>query len=206
MPIRGRHGAGCQDYPSNVKDSVSILPFKNGGTTTLACAAVAEDLVLVSSLRRFEQDIIARGSHTTGNCSSDLVDTTQNWCEWGVIVGDVVTNTTAACTFGTISAICGNTITATMSADDWDVNDVYFITSTPTHQCARAETIRKVRLITDLAVYIKFDGEATSADHDVHLLAGESYNDDALRIVSRVSIINVVACQTPEVRWAVNGV
>ncbi len=209
MPIIGRHGPGCLDFPANVKDSVTILPFKNGGTTTLSTTNVAEDLVLTSSLRRFEQDIIARGTHTGCNCcTTSLVDSTQAWCTWGVEVGDLVTNTTAACTTGTITAICltCNTISVSMSADDFDTSDVYNITGQISHQCARSETIRKVSIITNQPIYVKFDGEATSTDHDLHLFAGESFTDDTRRIISRISFVNTTGSQTPQVRWHVTGV
>lgn len=210
MPIIGRHGPGCLDYPTNVKDSVSILPFKDGGTTTLAAAGTAEDLVLVTSLRRFEQDIIARGTHTGAGCSATLIDSTQDWCNWGVEVGDLVTNSTD-CSTGTITAIVGttNTITAPLTGGtdcDYDAADSYTISARGSHLCARAETIRRVNIITNLATYIKFDGEANACDHDVHLLAGETYNSDTERIISRINILNVTGGQTPQVRWSVRGI
>ena len=210
MPIIGRHGVGCIDFPANVKDSVTILPFKDGGTTTLASTNVAEDLVLVSSLRRFEQDIVARGLHTGAGNSATLIDSTQAWCAWGVEVGDLVSNTTD-CSTATITAInlATDTITAVLSGgtdNDYDACDAYNITTQISHQCSRAETIRKISIITNLAVYVKFDGEATCADHDVHLFAGESFTDDTRRIISRISFVNTTGCQTPQVRWNVTGV
>ena len=211
MPLQGRHGIGCIDYPTNVKDSVTVLPFKNGDTTTLV-AGIPSDLVLTNSLRRFEgDDIVARGTHTGAGCSATLIDSTQDWCNWGVEVGDLVTNTTDCCSTGTITSIVGstNTITAALTGGtdcDYDACDAYTINTRGSHQCSRAENIRKVRIITDLAVYIKFDGEATSTDHDIQLLAGETYNDDGMRIIARINALNVICAETPQVRWSVWGI
>jgi hypothetical protein len=84
MPIKGRRD-GINDYPNPLQCSQSTLFFKAGGTVTLACAGVAEDFVLISDLERFENSVIARGTHTGCCCSATLVDSTENWVSLLVI-------------------------------------------------------------------------------------------------------------------------
>ena len=91
-----------------------------------------------------------------------------------------------------------NTITVALTGGtdcDFDVSDAYTITSQDA--CYRANSIRRVRIATNLEIYLNWDSEANACCHRVHLLAGEAYNDDGLRIASRISFINVVCCETP---------
>lgn len=208
MPVPGRRD-GIADYPSELKDSLSILPYKAGGTTTLGAAGVAEDLVLVDDLRRFENDIIGRGTHTGGCASTSLVDATQAWSVWGIVPGDRVTNECDGCSFGVIAAIddCTDTITVTLTGgccQNFDCGDVYNILSLG--GCYRANSIRDINVASSLELYGKFDGEATVCDHDFHILAGGAYNVERKRIISRISILNVVCGETPVVRFTVFGI
>lgn len=208
MSLPGVYHNDEADFPMTVKESLTVLPFKAGGTTTLGTTDVKEDLVLVSALRRFENDVIAAGTHTGSNNASTLTDSAADFLNWGVEVGDTIANTTDGSS-GTITAVTATTISVALSGgtdDDFDTSDAYTITKALSHQGSRAQMIRKVRIITDLECYIKFDGDASASDHDVHLEAGEAFNDENIRIVSRISVINVVTSETPEFRWLVWGV
>ena len=197
-----------QDFPMPVKESVTILPFFKGDETTLATTDVPEDLVLVSDLRRFENKVkAARGTHTGGNNVALLTDSTANFIKWGVQVGDLVKNITDT-SEALITGVTATTITAALAGgtdDDWDTNDVYQVDKKLSHQGARAQIIRKIRIITDLDVYLQIDGEANSDDLLFRLDAGESFNEDSIRCVSRISFINVTNPETPALRWHVWG-
>ena len=213
MPLPGiskDHG----DFPSSVRDSQSILPFSLGGTTTLSTTDTPEDLVLVSQLRRFEnKTIVARGTETTGgNSTTTITDSTADFINWGVEVGDVVTNTTDSNATWDVDAVVSATVlTVSLNTtgggdDDWDASDAYTITKSVDNWLgARATSIRSVRIRTDLECWIEIDGEAGTANHLVHLLPGGVWNEDGKRIVSRISFVNSSGTDTPTLSWTVYG-
>lgn len=208
MPITGRKHNDELDYPLSVRESMTVLPFKAGGTATLGTTAIRENAVLASDLRRFENDVIAAGTHTGGNNVGTLTDANASFLAAGVEIGDLISNTTDGSS-GTITAVTATTISVTLSGGtdtDFDTSDAYTIAAKGSHQDAKAQVIRKVTFITDKECYIKYDGDASASDHDVHLEAGESFGDDNLRIIARISFINVVATETPELRWNVWGI
>ena len=214
MPLAGvTTNENEQDYPNPVRDSQSVLPYRNSGESQLAVTDVPDDLVLVSSLRRFENKTrVAEGTHTgANNQASILTDSTAAFLDWGVEVGDTVQNITDVSTGGGVISIVTQT-TVTFAAltggtdDDFDTNDVYQINKTVTHQNAAVMSIRKIRIVTDLDVYIDIDGEASSANHLIRLNAGESWNEDGVRVVSRISFINVTNPERPTLRWMVWGI
>ena len=214
MPLPGiATDESLQDYPNPVRESQTTLAFKLGGEDTLGVTDVPEDLVLVSALRRFEnQAVVARGTETTGGSSTTtLTDSTADFLNWGVEVGDVVTNVTDSGALWNVDAIVSGTVlTVSLNTtgggdDDWDSADAYTIAKRVTHQGARAQTIRKVRIVTDLDVYIAWDEEANASSHTFRLNAGEAMNEDGVRIVSRISWINVTTGETPTLRWWVLG-
>ena len=209
MPLPGISGSGEMDFPNRVIDSQSTLPYKTGGTTQLAVASTPEDLVLVSALRRFEnKDYVAEGTHTGGNNAATLTDSTADFLNWGVEVGDLITNTTDNNSSGTITAVTATAITVALTGGtdaDFDTGDAYYVNKRVSHEDARATTIRKVRITTDLDVYVAFDGEASATRHDAHIQAGGAYNDDDVRIVSRISFIQVTGSEQPTLRWMAWG-
>lgn len=197
------------DFPKTVKDSVTTLPFMKGGSVTLATTAVDENIVLVSDLRRFENTlVVATGVDDGAGNAAFLTDSVGDFINKGVQVGDTVNNTTDGSS-ATITAVTATVISGTLSGgtgDDWDVSDEYTIDKTLTHQSSRATEIRRVSFICDLACYIRFDGDASATNFHVELAAGESYYEDNLRIVSRVSFIQKTGVETPTVRFTVYGV
>ena len=52
MKLAGVRSQDEQDYPLNIREAVTPLPYHAGGTVTLTAGAGA-DLVKVSDLRRF---------------------------------------------------------------------------------------------------------------------------------------------------------
>jgi hypothetical protein len=180
-----------------------------GGSKTLTTTAVDENIVLVSALRRFENTlIVATGTHTGANNAAVLTDSAGDFINKGVQVGDTVNNTTDVSS-AVITAVTATTITGVLSGgtdDDWDSTDAYTVDKTVTHQNARATEIRKVAFITDLACYIRFDGDASATNFTVELAAGEAYSDENIRIASRISFIQKTGVETPTVRFAVYGV
>ncbi len=209
MSLPGLHKHDEMDFPKTVKDSVTTLPFFSGDTTQLGTTAIPQDLVLVSALRRFEnKTFIAEGLHTAAGNAAVLTDSTGDFLNWGVEVGDTVFNDTDSSST-TITAVTATTITGVLAGgtdDDWDTSDVYHVNKAVSHQAAKAEEIRKIRIITDQECYIRFDGEASATRHDIHLNAGDSFNEDNIRIISRISFINVQSTETPTLRWTVYGV
>ncbi len=213
MPLPGIKSQDETDFPNSVKESQSILPFFAGGETQLGVTDVPEDLVLVSSLRRFEnKTFVAEGTHTGGNNSATtLIDSTADFINWGVQAGDVVINTTDSSAVWAVDSVDSATqLTVSLTTtggvdDDFDTNDVYHVNKGVSHQNARAEIIRKVRIMTDLDCYIEFDGEADSATHLVRLNAGDALDEDHIRIVSRINFINVTTGDQPTLRWYVMG-
>jgi hypothetical protein len=282
MPLAARTKHTEQDYPKSVKESASTLPFKAGGTFTLAVAGTRQNLVFVDDLRRFENDIIAAGlktrvdisdgTHTGGANEAVLTDAAASFIvegvqvgdrvrnvtdgssaiitartattitgvlgggaenDWdpadaytvedlsqavltdsaasfilsGVEIGDRVNNTTDGST-ALITAITATTITGVLAgggSNDWVTGEAYTIEALGSHTNDRAEEIRKIRIATSLECHIKVDGDASAADHDFHLAAGESMSEDNVRIIARLSVINVVALQLPVLRWWVYG-
>ena len=198
-----------QDFPRPVKDSLTVLPFVTGGESQLAVTDVPDDLVLVSALRRFENRVrIAEGTHTGGNNVALLTDSTADFINWGVQVGDKVRNTTDG-SEATITAVTATTLAGALSGgtqDDWDTGEAYQVDKILCHQSARAQEIRKIRITTDLDIYVEIDGEASSASHLVRVNAGAALNEDGIRAVSRISFINVTTSEQPTVLWYVWGI
>lgn len=209
MALPGLHEDAVIDFPRPVKESVTVLPFFKGGSTTLSTTAVAEDLVKVSDLVRFEnKTFIAEGTETTGSSAAFLTDSTADFEDWGVSVGDTLFNDTDSSST-TITAVTATTLTGVLAgggSNDWQSAEVYHVNKAVSHGDAEAEEIRKIRMITDLECYIEFEGEASSSRHTVHLLAGESVSEDNVRLISRINIINAVSGETPTVRWFVWGI
>lgn len=197
-----------RDFPRTVRDSVTILPFRNGGEVQLGVTDVDETLVLVSALRRFENDTnIATGAHTGGNNEAVLADSAGDFINKGVEVGDTVFNDTDG-SQAIVTAVTATTVTGILSGgtdDDWDTSDAYSIDKTVSHQNSRAIEIRRLRITTDLDIYLRYDGDASSGQHDIRINAGESINEDSLRVVSRISFINVTNPEVPTVRFSVFG-
>lgn len=209
MALPGIRNVDQIDYPRHVKDSVTTLPFFIGDETTLGTTNIDETLVKVSELRRFENlSAFATGAHTGGNNAVVLTDSAGDFLDKGVEVGDTVNNTTDGSS-ATITAVTATTITGVLAGgaqDDWDTAETYTVDKGVSHQSSRAEEIRKIRIITNLDVYIRIDGDASSGSHTVRLDAGESMVEDNIRVVSRISFINVTNPDTPKLRWWVFGV
>ncbi len=198
-----------RDFPRQVRESVTVLPFYVGDETTLATTDVDETLVKVSDLRRFENlSAFATGTHTGGNGAAVLTDSAGDFLDKGVEVGDTVNNTpdgsSATVTLVTATAITGVLLGGI--SDDWQNGEAYTVDKAVSHQGARAEEIRKIRIITDLDVYIRIDGDASAGSHLVRLDAGESMVEDNIRAVSRISFVNVTNPETPKLRWWVFGI
>ncbi|KKN86838.1 hypothetical protein LCGC14_0263970 [marine sediment metagenome] len=208
MSLPGIRNPDQIDYPRHVKDSVTTLPFFIGDETTLATTDVDETLVKVSALRRFENlSAFATGTHTGGAGAAVLTDSAGDFLDKGVEVGDTVNNTPDGSS-ATITAVTSTTITGVLSggtSDDWQTGEAYTVDKGVGHQSSRAEEIRKIRIITDLDVYIRIDGDASSGSHTVRLDAGESMVEDNIRAVARISFINVTNPETPKLRWWVFG-
>lgn len=195
------------DFPRSVRDSVTTLPFRNGGEVTLSTTDVDETLVLVSALRRFENETnVATGADTGAGNLAVLTDSTGDFINKGIEVGDTVSNDTKGET-ATITAVTATIITGILSSGaDWDNGNTYSIDKTKTHQNARAQEIRRLRITTNQDIYVRYDGDASAGQHDLRVDAGEAINEDNIRIVSRISIINVTNPETPTVRFSVAGV
>jgi hypothetical protein len=207
MPLPARTKGLTADYPKSVKESVSTLPFKAGGTFTLAVAGTRQNFVFLDDLRRFENDIIAAGTHTGAANQAVLTDANASFINAGVEIGDRINNTTDGSTT-IITALTATTITGVLAGggeNDWDAADAYTIEALGSQLNARAEEIRKIRIATSLECYIKADGDARAGDHDFHLLAGESLSEDSVRIISRLCVVNVQVGQQPILRWWVWG-
>ena len=208
MPLTGRAKGNEVDFPKTVRESVTTLPYSAGGTILLGTTNVRENIVLVGDLRRFENSAIARGTHTGAANQAVLTDADASFIDAGVEIGDLITNSTDGSS-ATITALTATTITGVLAGgtdDDWDASDVYAITAIGSHVNGRATEIREITLITDADAWIKFDGDAGSADHTVHLEVGEAYNKSNIRIVARISFVNTTGVETPTVRWTVWGV
>ncbi len=206
MGLPGIRKQNEDDFPRSVKHSVSTLPYTQGNETQLAVTDVDETLVLVSELQRFENDTdIATGADTGAGNLAVLTDSAGDFVNKGIEVGDTVSNDTKGET-AIITAVTATVITGVLSGGaDWDNGNLYSIDKTLSHQFARAEEIRKVRITTDLDVYIRYDGDASAGNHTIRLNAGESINEDNLRLVSRISFVNVTNPERPTLRWYVAG-
>ena len=153
MTLAGRR-RGDQDFPYPVRESVTTLPFHAGGTRVLAAGAV-EDLVKVADLRRFENmAAVALGTHS-GAAGAALEDSGAEFVAWGVEVGDTLFNLTQVIS-GPITAVSGTELTAEGVA--WVANDEYRVDKTTEFSGARPVEIRRVSLITDRPIYIRYDG------------------------------------------------
>ncbi len=207
MGLPGIANPDEQDYPKPVRDSVSLLPFRTGGEVTLATTDVDETLILVSALRRFENDTnVATGADTGAGNAAFLTDAAGDFINKGIQPGDTVTNDTKAET-ATITAVTATVITGVLSgAADWDNGNLYSIDKTVSHQSAAPEEIRSLRITTNQDIYVRYDGDASAGQHDLRVNGGEAINEDGIRVISRISIINVTNPETPTVRFSVAGV
>lgn len=73
--------------------------------------------------------VLFSGTHDGAGNNADLIDTGRDFETLGIKIGDIAKNVTDG-SQGVITAIVGDTITATLSDgtdDDWDVSDVYEI-------------------------------------------------------------------------------
>ena len=214
MGLPGINNQEEVDFPRHVKDSVTVLPFFIGGETTLAITDIDETLVKVSELRRFENLVgFATGAHTGGNNSATtLTDSAGDFIDKGVEPGDTVTNTTdGSSVWNVVSVDSATQLTLSLTTtgggdDDFDTSDAYTIDKTTSHVDARAAEVRQIRIITDLDIYLRIDGDASAASHTIRINAGESISESNIRAVSRLSFINVTNPETPKVRWWVYGV
>lgn len=73
--------------------------------------------------------VLYSGAHDGAGNNADLIDTGRDFTTLGIRIGDIAKNVTDG-SQGVITAIVGDTITATLSGgtdNDWDVSDVYEI-------------------------------------------------------------------------------
>ena len=196
------------DFPMTVRESLTILPFRAGGETLITATNVDEILVLVSALRRFENDTnVATGAHTGGANAAVLTDSAGNFLNKGIAPGDLINNDTDGSST-TITAVTATTVTGILAGgtdDDWDNGDLYSIDKVTEHAAGRATLIRRLRITADLDIYVRYDGDASAGQHSIRIDAGEAINEDGFRIISGISFINAVADETPTVRWSVAG-
>lgn len=206
MSLPGINNQDEPDFPRSVKESLTTLAHKTGGETQLAVTDVDETLVLVSALRRFENDTnVATGADTGAGNAAFLTDSAGDFINKGIEVGDTVTNDTKGET-ALITAITATVITGVLSgAADWDNGNTYSIDKTLSHQRDFATEIRRLRITTDLDIYVRYDGDVSAGQHDLRVNAGEAINEDNIRIVSRISFINVTNPDRPTVRFSVWG-
>lgn len=206
MALAGARTDNDQDYAS--RNAPDQLPYHLGGETTLATTDVDERLVRPGSLVRFENlTNFATGTHTGSGNAASLTDSAGDFVNKGVEIGDLLSNDTDGSTT-TITGVTATNLTGTLAGgtdDDWDASDAYSIDKKISHQSSSAVAIHRVRIITDLDVYIRYDGDASSGQHTIRLNAGESLNEDSLRIVAGISFINVTSGATPTLRWYVAG-
>ena len=192
------------DFPNTVRSAVTTLPFHLGGTNVLT-VGVAETLVRVSDLRRFENmDAVVRGTFTpTTSSTSILTDSNASFLEDGIEVGDEVENTTDS-TSGTITAVTANTVD--VDGISWDTDDAYIINKRVSHQFGRPIEIRKFSVTTDADIYIRYDGTPHADNFDVEIERNTGFFSDNVRVVSRVAVVGVSSSATPKVRWIAWGV
>ena len=195
-----------QDFPRTMRDSVTTLPYRAGGSSTLTAAQVAT-VVLVTDLRRFENTVaFVLGTHDGGDDSSTFTVSGADFIAWGVQIGDTLDNTNA--TDGLAGKIIEVNATSLEYDSDtaWDDGDEGQVDKTIAFQSARATEIRALRIVADSAIYVRFDGAVSDVYHDVQLAANEVYEVDNVRIVNRIVVTGTDATSTPTVRWTVWGV
>ena len=204
MGFAGVRRDGEQDFPYTLRESVTPLPFHKGGTTTLT-AGEAVTLVYVKGLRRFENaDAVVRGIHTGNDDALVLTDSNATFDDDGIDIGDELVNTSKNTT-GTVTAITNTTLTT--DGQEWDNTDTYVVNKRGPREYNRAVEIRKFSLITDEAIYLRYDGTPHGTDgFDVEIDSGEDYSEENIRIVGRLAAVGVDATTTPKVRWTVWGV
>lgn len=193
-----------QDFPRTVRDAVTTLPYHAGGRETLTAGA-SLDLVRTDDLRRFENmDAVIRGTHTGANNATTLTDSEADFLRDGVVEGDFLENVTQS-SEEMITAIA-NTVLTTDGVQEFDASDVYLIHKRASHRDARAVEIRKLSLISDQAIYVRFDGEAHEDYFDVYVPADQTYWEADIRVVTRVSVIAVNSSEAPSVGWTAWGI
>jgi len=92
------------------------IEYSVDGDTTVAKTTIA-------------RHILYSGAHDGAGNNADLVDTGRDFTTLGIRIGDIAKNVTDG-SQGTITAIVGDTITATLSGgtdNDWDASDTYNI-------------------------------------------------------------------------------
>lgn len=203
MALAGVRSHGEPDYPLQINESVTPLPFHYGSTITMT-AGEESTLAKVSDLRRFENmEEVVRGTHTGATSTTTLTDSNADFIDWGIQVGDEVTNVTDS-----TSAII-DTVTATTLTTDgvsWDQNDVYTIDKKVSHQFARAIEIRRLSIRTNEDIYVRFDGSPSATLYDVRISRNEGYFIENIRIAVRIAALGVSDTSTPEIDIVVWGI
>ncbi|KKK47257.1 hypothetical protein LCGC14_3157030, partial [marine sediment metagenome] len=95
---------------------ISSIKYKVDGDTTVAKTSIT-------------RHVLFSGTHDGASNNADLIDTGRDLTTLGIKIGDIAKNVTDG-SEGVITAIVGDTITATLSGgtdNDWDVSDVYEI-------------------------------------------------------------------------------
>ena len=94
---------------------ILTIEYSVSGDTTVAKTTIA-------------RPILYSGTHDGAGNNADLIDTGRNFETLNIKIGDIAKNVTDG-SEGPITAIVGDTITATLSGgdDDWDASDVYEI-------------------------------------------------------------------------------
>lgn len=201
--LPGVQSQDIQDYPKTVRDAVTPLPFHHGGSTTLVAGTVG-DVLKVSELRRFENaDSIVTGTHNGGASTQILIDSTATFVQHGVVPGDEVVISTVA--YGVL-AVTETTLTLADETLTLANTDTYVVNKRASLQGARAIEVRKFSVVTDSPIYLRLDGEASVTRHDAELNANETYLEDNVRVISRISAIGVSSTTTPKVRFTAWGI
>ena len=205
MSLSGIRNNNELDYPLTVRDAVTTLPFHYGGAVTLT-AGQESDIVKVSDLRRFENmEEVASGTHTGSSSTDTLEDSTASFVDWGVQVGDTVYNETAS----PVTSSLITSVSATELGTDgitWASGNSYTVDKTKSHQGARAVEIRKFSILSDLGIYVRFDGSPSADLFSVEIPADEGYFAENVRVVSRISAINITSGQTPKINIVCWGI
>ena len=130
------------------------------------------------------------GQHDGSGAASILSDSTKSWTP-GAFVGDTITNTTDNSS-GTVTANTATTVTATLTGNDWDVDDTYTITSvanTPIGYLIDPP-------LSEIYYYTKYtlDSDPTYNKFWTYLVSSGTYPDLA---VTSSSAVYVEAAQLP---------
>ena len=203
MSLSGIRNNNELDYPLTVRDAVTTLPFHYGGVVTLT-SGQESDIVKVSDLRRFENmEEVARGTHTGASSTTTLTDSAASFVDWGIQVSDTIYNETD----NTSSLVMGVSDTELVTDGiTWANGDSYTVDKTKSHQNARAVEIRKFSILSDLGIYVRFDGAPSADLFSVEIPADDGYFVENARVVSRISAINIITGQTPKINIVCWGI